>query len=197
LDEGLSTVIAGLGANNHVLIRTLLLLLVFEAPGGAWTSPPREKPTEYEVKAAYLFNFAKFVKWRSAARQDTAFQICVLGDDPFGDVLQKTVEGEKIDGRGVQAKRIKSVAEASGCSIVFVSSSERAKLRSILAQLSSTGALTVSDLLNFTETGGMIQFVAEEHRIRFEVNLAATEHAGLNVSSELLRVASAVRRKGD
>jgi hypothetical protein len=165
------------------------LLCVFAA--GAQCQP---KPTEYDVKAAYLFNFAKFIKWKTPAAEGS-FAICVLGTDPFGEALDRTVAGEKIEGRNVSAKRIRTATEAAGCSIIYVSSSERSRFRALLPQLSATSALTVSDLPNFTDHGGMIQFVLQEDRVRFQVNLAATEKAGLTVSSELLRVATAVKRE--
>jgi hypothetical protein len=197
-DEGLTPLVSGslisAGFLHGRATRALILLLTF-AGGFGLRARAQELPTEYQVKAAYLFNFARFIKWKVAPVADGSFAICVLGVDPFGDALQRTVSGEKIDGRPVTTRHIRNTAEVQGCSIVFVSSSERSRLRSLLPQLASAGALTVSDLPDFADGGGMIEFVLQENRVRFRVNLAAAEKAGLTVSSELLRVAVAVKRE--
>ncbi|MGZ4827438.1 MAG: YfiR family protein [Terriglobales bacterium] len=156
---------------------------------------PAEQATEYQVKAAYLFNFAKFVTWPTAAeRTDPSFTVCVLGRDPFGSALETTVSGEKIRGKPVVLKRVATAKEASGCRIIFISSSEEPKLKRVLSEM-DPGTLTVSDMPHFVDNGGMIQFVPEGKRVRFEVNLTAAEKSGLALSSELLKVATNVRRE--
>jgi hypothetical protein len=150
-------------------------------------------PTESQVKAAYLYNFGKFVRWPVAPGDSGAsFDICVLGKDPFGVVLDSTVVGGSIDDRKVTAKKIASLQESDHCRIVFISSSEQARLKTILAAAKAGGTLTVSDIPHFADKGGMIEFVPQENRIRFQVNLPATEEAGLTLSSELLKVATKV-----
>ena len=153
----------------------------------------QNRPTEYQVKAAYLFNFGKFVKWPPTA-SDNNFAICVLGSNPFGGVLESTVSGERIDGKQVVVRHINSTADASKCRIVFVSDSEQSHVASVLAGLGRLPVLTVSDADGFTDHQGMIQFVMDQDRVRFQVNLAAAERAGLTLSSELLKVATAVKR---
>jgi hypothetical protein len=154
-------------------------------------SPPRG---EYEIKAAYLFTFGRFVEWPArSARDDSSFTICVLGTDPFGAVLDTTLADAVIRGRKVGARRITSTDAATGCHIVFVSTSEERRIETIIASLTASGALTVSDVPRFAERGGMIQFVTAANRVRFEINLMSARDAGLTLSSELLRVASAVR----
>jgi len=153
-------------------------------------APPR--PTEYQVKAAYLYNFGKFVRW-PAAGKNNSFAICILGRDPFGAILDETLAGESIDGQKVTAMRLARVQDAPTCRILFISSSESGRLSEILAALGKAGVLTVSDMPQFTQRGGMIQFVLEGDRVRFEVNLAAAQRSGLKLSSELLKVATAVR----
>ena len=154
------------------------------------------KPTEYQVKAVYLFNFARFVAWpgRIAAAGREPFNVCVLGQDPFGPSLDATVSGETIDGVHVAVKRISQPPEAMSCRVLFISSSEEARLKEILAVLDKTSVLTVSDMPQFTQHGGMIQFVTEANRVRFEVNLTSAERTGLTLSSQLLKVAIGVKR---
>ena len=156
--------------------------------------PP--KATAYEVKAAYLYNFGKFVEWPAAANaaSQDPFLICVLGKDPFGASLDATIAGEVIDGRSVLAKRISKPQEALNCRVLFISSSEDEQLKEILATLEKASVLTVSDMPQFTRRGGMIQFVEDANRVRFEVNLTVAERAGLTLSSQLLKVAISARR---
>ena len=153
--------------------------------------------SEYEVKAAYLFTFARFVEWAPRpARDDSSFTICILGTDPFGATLDTTLAGAVIRGRKVGARRIDDPDAAAGCHIVFVSASEDRRIAGLVPQLAETGVLTVSDMPRFAERGGMIQFVTAANRVRFEINLQSARQAGLMMNSELLRVASAVRNGG-
>jgi hypothetical protein len=154
------------------------------------------KPTDYDVKAAYLYNFGHFVEWPAnvAAAKNDSFTVCVLGQDPFGPVLDATLAGETIAGKRVAAKRISTPQESGNCQILFLSSAEEARLNPIIKALNKQAVLTVSDMPEFSQHGGMIQFVLEGKRVRFEVNLAAVQHAGLTLSSELLKVATTVRR---
>jgi YfiR/HmsC-like len=153
------------------------------------------KPGEYAIKATYLYNFARYVEWpvRSAVNGDS-FAICVLGQDPFGSSLDSALAGETIDGKNVVARRISAPQDAVTCRIVFISSSEDARLKGHLTALRKTDVLTVGDMPNFSQRGGMIQFVLDGNKVRFQVNLATAEEAGLTLSSELLKVAIAVRR---
>jgi hypothetical protein len=153
----------------------------------------RSRPAEYDVKAAFLYNFGKFVRW-PASRNRPDFRICVLGQDPFGDALDSIIAGEKVDGRAVAARRLTASADLPGCHIVFISQSEEKRLKDVLEVVGKTGALTVSEIPQFTQRGGMIGFVLADGRVRFEVNLAPADEAGLMFSSELLRVATTVKR---
>ncbi len=174
-------------------------LLCLAAIGLSAQSP---KPSEYQVKAAYIYNFGKFVKWpaNAAASQDSSFAICVLGDDPFGSVLQSTLAGQSIGGRPVAVRRIPKPQDAIGCSILSIKAGEESHLKGILAALGEASVLTVSDISDFSNRGGMIQFVLEGDRVRFEINRASAEGAGLSLTSDLLKVAVAVKgtsRTGD
>jgi YfiR/HmsC-like len=162
-------------------------------PGALAQSP---KPTDYDVKAVYLYNFGRFVEWpgKVDATQGGSFTVCVLGQDPFGPSLDTTLAGETIGGKTVVAKRISSAQESGNCQILFLSFTEASRLNKIITDLDKKAVLTVSDMPQFVKSGGMIQFVLEKNRIRFEVNLTATQRAGLTLSSELLKVATVVRR---
>lgn len=155
------------------------------------------RPNEYEVKAAYLFNFGKFLgtPLPTTAPLHARFEICVLGHDPFGPVLDATLAGEQINGQEVVARRIQKPQEALTCQILFISTSEESRLKAILIVLHDAPVLTVSDIQDFASEGGMIHFILEQDRVRFEVNLLAAERAHLALSSQLLKVASNVRRE--
>ena len=161
---------------------------------GLWAQG--SKPTDFQVKAAYLYNFGRFVEWptQTAATRGDAFTVCVLGQDPFGPALDATLAGGTIGGKRVIAKRISGPQESGNCQILFFSFAEDGRLNKIMEAIDKQAVLTVSDMPQFAERGGMIQFVLEGNRVRFEVNLTATQHAGLKLSSELLKVATAVRR---
>lgn len=157
------------------------------------------RPTDYQVKATYLYNFGRFIEWpeKLAAAQGGSFTVCVLGQDPFGPSLDATLAGETIGGKTVVAKRISSAEESGDCQILFLSLTDDNRLNKIIADLDKKAVLTVSDMSQFVKRGGMIQFVLEGKKVRFEVNLTATQHAGLTLSSELLKVATAVKRDRD
>jgi hypothetical protein len=152
------------------------------------------KPSDYDVKAAYLYNFGRFVEWPvSVTSKSEAFTVCVLGRDPFGPALDATLANETIAGKNLAAKRITTPQEAGNCQILFLSSAEDGRLSKIIEALDKGAVLTVSDMPQFSQRGGMIQFVLEGKKVRFEVNLTAVQRAGLTLSSELLKVATAVR----
>jgi hypothetical protein len=158
----------------------------------------QQSPTDYQVKAVYLYNFGKFVQWpANAADKDGEFAVCVLGQDPFGPALDAALAGATIGGKQVVARRISSPQESANCRILFLGSTEGARLKKTMEALDKEAVLTVSDIPEFSQHGGMIEFVTEESRIRFAVNLDAAQQAGLSLSSELLKVATAVRRRRD
>ena len=154
------------------------------------------KITEYQVKAAYLANFGRFVEWPTsvAADKSESFNICVLGQDPFGADLDAAVAGETIGRAHVMAKRISRPQDAVDCRILFISSSEASQWKEIQAALRTLSVLTVSDIPQFARRGGIIQFLLDGNRVRFDINLAATERVGVKLSSELLKLAVTVSR---
>jgi YfiR/HmsC-like len=168
--------------------RLLLFVVFFLAASYCVAEEPR--PTEAQVEAAYLYNFGKFVTWPGdrPATPDS-FGICILGKDPFGGVLDSTVAGESIGGKKIVVHRLSSMQQADPCNILFISSSEQDHLSAVLVSADRLSLLTVSNIENFAERGGEIGLVAQQDRIRFEVNRAAAEHSHLTLSSELLKVA--------
>lgn len=168
----------------------LFLLLVGAAGSPAQTATPQE----YQIKAVFLFNFAQFVAWPSAAFADpqAPLVIGVLGEDPFGPYLDETVREEVIGGRKLVVQRYRHGADAARCHILFISRSETGRLEQIVAELRGHSILTVGDAAGFAQRGVMIRFVTEQNRIRLRINLEAARAANLTISSKLLRPAEIV-----
>jgi hypothetical protein len=170
----------------------LSLLLLAAAPGAMGQA----KPSEYDVKAAYLFNFGKFLRVSGAAvppRQD--FEICILGRDPIGRVLDDITASESIDKRVVRVRRVADAFAARNCDVAFISAEEGEGIAADLSAMGKADVLTVSDAPDFLKRGGMIQFVTQGDHVRFSVNLDAVGRTHLVLSSELLRVAMNVTGK--
>lgn len=148
---------------------------------------------EYEVKAAYLYNFGKFVAWPEGSLPSSdPLVICVLGDDPFGAVLDDTIKDKTVRERALTVRRIKSTDRVRDCHILFLSSAEEHRLPGVLRGMGSANVLTVGETDAFLDKGGAITLVARDRKVRFEVNLRAAHKAGLEMSSQLLKVAANV-----
>lgn len=189
------------GVSNRylrVVPRTTIVIAILALLHIPIAQAQQPKVSEYQVKATYLYNFGRFVQWppNVVAAQDNSFPICVLGQDPFGPTLDSTLAGESLDGKPVVVRRISRAQEVGDCRIMFISSTEENHLKQILAVLEKALVLTVSDMPDFSRRGGMIQFILEGSRVRFEINLASAEAARLIVSAELLKVAATVRKNG-
>lgn len=152
------------------------------------------EPLEYQVKAAFLLNFTKFVDWPPAAFEDehSPLAICILGEDPFGNVLNEIVKGEAVKGRELVVNRITRPPSPKGCQVLFVSKSEK-EVRRTLADL-APGVLTVGEGGKFLQDGGVIAFVIENRRVRFDIDQSAAAKAMLTISSRLMNVARSVER---
>lgn len=148
-------------------------------------------PTEYQIKAAFLFNFAKFVEWPPSAFAGTNSPIVIgiLGDNPFGNDLARTVRDKTLNNRPLVIEEFHSPVEATNCHILFISTSEKARLSQIVEALRGASVLTVGEMDRFTEAGGMINFVREGNKMRFQINEVAAKSAGLKVSSKLSSLA--------
>lgn len=158
------------------------------------THPRAAAPLEYEVKAAFLFNFGQFVDWPQDAFSDpqAPLVICVLGEDRFGGALDDIVQGENIRGRPLLVQRHRQNAQLD-CHILFIDRSMRTSLKDVLANLEGQSTLTVGDFEGFARDGGMIRFVTVGQKIRLHINLATAKAAQLSISSKLLRPAQILR----
>ncbi len=153
---------------------------------------------EYQVKAAFLLNFAKFVDWPPDAfsSDKSPIQFCVFKYDPFGNALDEILQGKTINNHGLIARRIKELSDLKSCQLVFISGSEDRRLPEILNFLKGTSVLVVGESDDFAERGGGIQFFLETNKLRFAVNVDAVQQARLGVSSKLLAMAKIVRDPG-
>jgi hypothetical protein len=155
------------------------------------------RPTEYDVKAAFLYNFAKFVKWPEEHTLGPTFIIAVLGEDPFRGRLERTFTGKTILERPVEVRRLSTPEAAGKVQILFIGSSEKPRLADILKTLEGRSVLTVGEMDSFSDRGGMIAFKLKNDVVRFDINLAQVERAHLKMSSQLIRLAERVIAKGD
>lgn len=171
-----------------------LVLACCGAVAATHAAQAKNNPTrEYEVKAVFLYNFARFVEWPAATAKDSEpFVIGVLGDDPFGELLDEAVRGERVGARRLQVKRIARIEEAAQCDQVFIAKSEQHRLGEILKNLGTRPILTVSDIPQFAEQGGMVGLVSSGGRTKLRINLEAAKAADLSISSKLLRPAEIV-----
>ena len=177
---------------GRILIMMLLSLSVL-AGGSSIVNPNPPDSPEYLIKAAYLYNFTKFVEWPSEAFKDnlSPINLYILGTDPFGEALD-SIKNRKIHGRRLNIKHVNHIEETSGCHILFISASERDNLRSIFRVLKNSTILTVSEIENFSQRGGIINFILVENKIHFEINPDAAQQSGLKISSQLLKLAKIV-----
>jgi hypothetical protein len=157
-----------------------------------------QSATEYQVKAAYLFNFIKFVEWPDVSPADaqSKWVIGIVGNSPVGDELSKLVESKNVLGRELQIKTFQATDNLRGCNILFISDSEKKHLPAILTGLRGSSVMTVADMEHFIDAGGMVQFVVEDARVRISIDVGATGRAHLKVSSKLLALARAVTEDG-
>ena len=149
------------------------------------------------IKAAYLFNFAKFVDWPTQALPEATSPIIVglLGKDVFEGELERSVSAKSINGRPLVIRRFPEGEDFRSCHILFISPSEKRRVPQILERLKGTSVLTVSEIEQFSAlgSGGMITFFRQQNTIKFEINLDNAEKAGLKISSKLLQVAKVIR----
>ena len=151
--------------------------------------------SEYLIKAGFIYNFANLVQWPSNAftQPDSPIVIGILGEDPFGTVLDRVLAGKKVNGRIFLVKRLKSVPDLKECHIVFVSSSEMAHLAEAIHLVKGMPILTIGEIPGFARRGGIINLFLEDNKVHFEVNVEAAKEADLNISSRLLALARIVQ----
>lgn len=171
------------------LLRVLLVLLLLAAQ----TAPAQPAVPEYKLKAVFLFRFSEYIEWPANALADEKpFVIGIFGSDPFGSFIDETVQGESVRGHPVQVRRFKSLDEIVNCNILYVSGSAAARLPEVLAKVKGRPILTVSDIGNFAQKGGMIRFTRNGPRIGFRINLDAAKQSHLIISAKLLQIAEVV-----
>jgi len=149
-------------------------------------------PTEYQIKAAFIYNFARFTDWpgRAFADANSPMVIGVLGQNVFGDDLALTINGKVIKGHPLQFKQFGSLDEATGCQVLFISASEKSHFSKIIGRLQDASILTVSEKTDdFISDGGMINLIIMSNKVRFQINNDAAKKAGLTISSKLLSLA--------
>ena len=161
-------------------------------------SPPPAQSTrvsEYQLKAAVLYNFFQFVEWPASAlpAEDTPYGICVLGVDPFGDALIETVNGKRVNGRSIVVQR--NQVRGPACHLAFVSASEESRIDNVLQTFDGTPTLTVADFETFASHGGMVTLYTDQTRVRFQINDASARRAGLRISSLLLNLSRPSRKE--
>jgi hypothetical protein len=149
---------------------------------------------EYRVKAALLFRFAQFIEWPPEAFKDAndVLNFCTSGDDPFGGALEETVAGKKIEGRVIRVQHLQGPESVKGCQLLFVGAKQSKRIPAVLASARDYSVLTVGESDGFAQEGGVIGFILEEKKIRFEINVRAAQHAGIKISSRLMLLAKNV-----
>lgn len=180
------------GSRARLIARFLLLatVLVLCSPASA---PANEYPqVEYRVKAAFLYNFARFTSWPE--HTGGIFRLCVLGDAPFSQAL-KVLNGKVVHNETLAITSIDNASDFNGCELVYIGTSYTDELDEVIALLQEQSVLTVSDIDAFIDHGGIIGFRIVDNRIRFEINASAAARAGLSISSRLLSLANRVSRE--
>lgn len=169
----------------------LVALWLAGTPGGAAPVTPSR---EYEIKAAFLFNFVQFVEWPAEAFASAEAPICIgiLGEDPFGSVLEEMVRDETVREHPLTVRRSRSADDFADCHLLFISRSEHGRLREQLSALAARPILTVGEVEGFAQAGGIINFRIDGNRVRFEINPAVAERERLKISSQLLSLGTLV-----
>ena len=168
-----------------------ILLLLF---GMFFTDAQPNSYREYQVKAAFLFNFTQFVEWPANALPETTtpWVIGVLGENPFGTYLQEIISGEQVNGHSLVIQQYKNAEEIKTCHILFINLTEKDKLEQAITSLKGRSILTVGDGNNFIKQGGMIRFVIRDNKVHFQINPESAKGADLVISSKLLKLAEVV-----
>ncbi|MES2375987.1 MAG: YfiR family protein [Bacteroidota bacterium] len=151
----------------------------------------QNKPAlEYQVKAAFLYNFTRFVSWPSSAfNSSTApFVIGIVGRDPFGSYLEDVIDQEKVDEHPIVVQRYRDVKDINNCQILYIPAGDDDKIKEVISAVAHQNVLTVSDADKFVNWGGVISFFKEDNKLRVQINIAAAKAAGVEISSKLLKI---------
>jgi hypothetical protein len=186
------------GATAVLMIMLAIGATATFVPVSISASAELSRSSEYELKAAFLYNFIKFTEWpvEELANKSDPFVIGILGRDPFGAVLNKVIEGETFQNKTIVVRRFPRMDEAAAASeVLFIGSSEESNLPAILRLLDGQPVLTISEIENFAQRGGMIQLKKENNKITFEINVEAAKRARLAMNAQLLRLAKIVKNE--
>lgn len=180
------------GLDARLLVAVLVFLMV---AARAWAA--EADSLEYAVKATYLYKFAGYVEWppKSFAAPDSPINLCIAGDDPFGAAIDTAVQGQRVGGRPVSVRRLKTVGRDTGCQILFIAGSDPQRAQMINA-VRGTGVLTVTEGADAGSATGIINFVIRDNRVRFDIDQEAAARNGLSISSKLLSLALNLRARG-
>ncbi|OGP92967.1 MAG: hypothetical protein A2156_10395 [Deltaproteobacteria bacterium RBG_16_48_10] len=172
---------------------TIAIILLCLAAGCIAASTAQSQESEYMIKAAFLYNFAKFVDWPDGSFMDdlSPIRLFIIGADPFGDTLD-SLKDKTIKARRLTIKRIQKIEEMDKPHILFISSSEKGNVRRIIESLKREPVLTVSEIQEFCQQGGMINFIRLGNKVQFEINPDAVQKKKLVISSRLLNLAKIV-----
>src|SRR5262249_18853354 len=171
-----------------ILLCCGLLFAPLPAPGAQTSS------AEYEVKAAFIFNFAKFVEWppQAFSGAESPFTICLAGD-PFAGALDRLIQGKTLDRRRLTIRRVSAGDDVHACQVLYIAPSKSRRAAELLNSVANAPILTIGESKNFIEDGGIIRLVNAGGHIRFQINPDAADRGSLKISSRLLRVADVVR----
>jgi hypothetical protein len=171
---------------------TLVMIVLSLAAVSTNADKAESQDSEYVIKAAFLFNFAKFVTWPEGSFKDdlSPISLFVLGRDPFQDALD-SIKDKSIKGRKLIIRRIQKMEETERCHILFISPSEKATMPQLIRSLGPV--LTVSETQRFCQQGGMINFIKSENRIQLEINPDAAQQKKLIINPSLLKLANIVK----
>jgi hypothetical protein len=168
-----------------------LILLQLSLVSGADISNVKE----YQIKAVFWYNFTKFITWPEATfkNNQSPFYMCILGTDPFRGEMELAIK-EAVSERPLEIKYLSTIETAETCHTVFISRSEQKQLPSLLNTLKKSAILTVSDIENFSQQGGMIEFYHENNKVRFMIAPEVLSEAGLRAQAQLLKISKIVKR---
>jgi hypothetical protein len=174
---------------RKIIFRGLYALLLTTSL--AFISAQKPPSQEYQLKAAFLFNFTQFVEWPSSAFSSAKSPIVIgiLGEDPFGTYIEEIVQGEEVNGRPLVIQRYHTIEEIKQCHILFINLPKTSKQEQIIKSLKGKNILSVGESSNFIKEGGIIKFSMIDNKIHFQINPEAAKEAGLTISSKLLRLA--------
>jgi hypothetical protein len=180
---------------RRALLPLFLFLTVATPPSTAQVTTPLTR--EYQLKAAFLYNFTKFINWPpdSLGNSPRSFNFCMIGLTPLAQALEQVIQGKKVHGRKPMLKYISNAHHLTGCHVLFVSQAEQESIPGILDAVADDSVLTVGETKSFASRGGMIEFLIVANKLRFEINLQTARSARLGISSQLLKLAIIVHEE--